>query len=182
MHSASLGKKNSSHSSFFLTRHGYPPKTMLVRNKTGTIDDFLGCSSFVPAQNKYFYGTIFLTSFPSSLRRANVMFPSHSSVSQHTFHKRSLKGSKRMTNTSQYRCIVMYFCVFQWAPITILPPLGHPPYHTHPLGTSTIFSPPLIFFCVVPLLFTHTLFLPNPLNPPVHYTAHFSVPFLPRGR
>ena len=30
---------------------------MLVRNKTGTIDDFLGCSSFVPAQNKYFYGT-----------------------------------------------------------------------------------------------------------------------------
>ena len=49
-------KKNSSHSSFFLTRHGYPPKTMLVRNKTGTIDDFLGCSSFVPAQNKYFYG------------------------------------------------------------------------------------------------------------------------------
>ena len=48
--------KNSSHSSFFLTRHGYPPKTILVRNKTGTIDDFLGCSSFVPAQNKYFYG------------------------------------------------------------------------------------------------------------------------------
>ena len=41
---------------FFLTRHGYPPKTMLVRNKTGTIDDFLGCSSFVPVQNKYFYG------------------------------------------------------------------------------------------------------------------------------
>ena len=29
--------------------------------------------------------------------------------------------------TSQYTCIVMYFdvfCVFQWAPITILPPLG----------------------------------------------------------
>ena len=51
-------KKKSSHSSFFLTRHGYPPKTMLVRNKTGTIDDFLGCSSFVPAQNKYFYGNL----------------------------------------------------------------------------------------------------------------------------
>ena len=51
-------KKNRRTPRFFLTRHGYPPKTMLVRNKTGTIDDFLGCSSFVPAQNKYFYGNL----------------------------------------------------------------------------------------------------------------------------